>query len=155
MQSGSYSATLVSQLVWLRDYRAVLFCDLCLDPLEGSGVQMLGSRLDCMQTIKSLIVSPSQTVSSEKCGSGRYRRDMLWEDLRVWPCCMSLPPPLFGCFKYRGGRPCRDLGVVTCVSPVAVFATGIKIFDWRKIDLITWCLSEALDCLVYRVQRSN
>ena len=69
-----------------------------------------------MHTMKSLIVSSSQTVSSEKCGSGRYIRIVLWEDLHVWPCCMSLPPPLFGCFKYGGGRPWGDLGVVTCCS---------------------------------------
>ena len=66
------------------------------------------------------------------------------------PYCMSSLPSWLLQGEGIGLEDFYSQGVVTCVSPVEVFAMGIKIFDGRKIDLITRsCLSEALDCLVY------
>ena len=40
--------------------------------------------------------------------------------------------------------------------PVEVFATTINFFDWQKVWLIAWLFpSEALDCLIFKGQRSN
>ena len=43
--------------------------------------------------------------------------------------------------------------MITCMSPVEAFATGIKIFDWQNVRLIG--PSKALDRLIFMGQRSN
>ena len=42
------------------------------------------------------------------------------------------------CFFEHNCTPSWKKTLVTYMSPVEAFATGVKIFDWQKVCLITW-----------------
>ena len=56
-----------------------------------------------------------------------------------------------------GGKKVRldDPGAVTCMLPVEVFATSIKMFDQQSVLITCSFPFEALDRLIFKNQKSN
>ena len=90
---------------------------------------------------------------------GSFKRWIAVEQPGVWVCAvqhiaLSLLQNVCNQIWYTHSY--SQQVVVTYVSPVEGFVTGIKIANWQKLSLIAWSFpSEGLDHLIYRDSKWN